>query len=71
MEQLPASLWIAACAHRLQQRWHTVDPLELEDVARDLWRDQRLRAMLPDAAAAEWLRPITEKPRAAAPINGH
>ncbi|MDH6594048.1 hypothetical protein M2165_003937 [Variovorax sp. TBS-050B] len=64
MEPLPATLWIAACAHRLQQRWHTVDPLELEDVARELWRDARLRAMSPAEAAADWLRPIT------APRNG-
>jgi hypothetical protein len=60
MENVPASLWIAACAHRLQQQWHTVDPLELEDVARDLWRDERLRAMQPDEAAVDWLKPITE-----------
>ncbi|HEY9027117.1 MAG TPA: hypothetical protein VIP05_22685, partial [Burkholderiaceae bacterium] len=51
-------LWIAACAHRLQQRWHTVDALELEDVARTLWRDARLRAMWPEDAAADWLRPV-------------
>jgi hypothetical protein len=38
MEKMPATLWIAACAHRLQQRWHTVDVLELEEVARDLAR---------------------------------
>ena len=60
MENMPATLWIAACAHRLQQRWHTVDALELEDLARDLRRDARLRAMLPDEAAVDWLRPITE-----------
>lgn len=60
MENMPAALWIAACAHRLQQRWHTVDALELEEVARDLRRDARLRAMLPDEAAMDWLRPITE-----------
>jgi hypothetical protein len=59
MENLPATLWIAACAHRLQRRWHTVDALELEDVARDLWRDERLRAMWPEEAATHWLRPIT------------
>jgi hypothetical protein len=61
MENVPATLWIAACAHRLQQQWHTVDLLELEDVARDLWRDARLRAMPPEEAAVEWLRPITER----------
>lgn len=60
MENLPATLWIAACAHRLRQRWHSVDALELEEVARTLRRDARLRAMLPDEAALDWLRPITE-----------
>lgn len=59
---MPATLWIAVCAHRLQQQWHTVDPLELEEVARDLWRDARLRSMSPEAAAVEWLKPITEQP---------
>ena len=34
-----------------------VDPLELEDVARDLWLDERL--MPPDQAAIDWLRPIS------------
>jgi len=58
MQNMPATLWIAACAHRLQQRWHTVDALELEDVARTLWRDARLRAMWPEHAAADWLRPV-------------
>jgi len=43
MDNMPANLWIAACAHRLQQQWHAVDPLDLEDVERDLWRDERLR----------------------------
>lgn len=60
MDNLPATLWIAACAHRLQQRWHTVDPLELEEVARELRRDERLRSMPPEAAADTWLKPITE-----------
>ncbi|MDH6170226.1 hypothetical protein M2282_005396 [Variovorax boronicumulans] len=58
MENIPATLWIAACAHRLRQRWHTVDVLELEDLARHLRRDARLRAMRPDDAAVDWLRPV-------------
>jgi len=60
MENIPATLWIAACAHRLRQRWHSVDALELEDVARTLRCDARLRAMSPDEAANDWLRPLTE-----------
>lgn len=59
MPHMPATLWIAACARRLQQQWHTVDFLELEDVARDLWRDERLRAMWPDETATQWLKPVT------------
>lgn len=34
------------------------DPLELEDVAAELWRDRRLRALPPAEAATDWLRPI-------------
>ncbi|MET3498139.1 hypothetical protein [Variovorax boronicumulans] len=60
MDSTPVNVWIAACAHRLQQQWHTIDPLELEDVARDLWRDERLRAMPPDEAAVDWPQPVNE-----------
>ena len=60
VDTVPVNLWIAACAHRLQQQWHTVDPLDLERVARDLWCDERLRAMPPDEVAVDWLKPINE-----------
>jgi hypothetical protein len=50
--------WIAICAHRLQQHWRTVDPLELELVAADLWADLQLRAMAPAEAATVWLKPV-------------
>lgn len=62
MDETPSDLWIAACAHRLQQRWRTVDPLELEEVAAELWRDERLRAMAPGDAAVAWLGPVTPLP---------
>ncbi|WPG35118.1 hypothetical protein [Variovorax sp. EBFNA2] len=58
MENVPEELWVAACAHRLQRQWHTVDPEQLEEVARDLARDPRLRAMDPGSAALDWLRPL-------------
>jgi hypothetical protein len=51
-------VWIAACAHRLQQHWRTVGPDLLEDVAGDLWADELLRAMAPAEAATDWLRPV-------------
>lgn len=52
----PARTWIAACAHRLQRQWRTVDPEQLEELAADLWRDERLRALEPTEAAVVWLR---------------
>ncbi len=61
MATLPAHIWIAACAHPLQQQWRTVDPAQLEDLAGDLWRDERLRAMGPDEAARGWLEPVTAR----------
>ena len=51
--------WIAVCAHRLQRQWRTVDPDLLDEVAGDLWREERLRARSPDAAAVMWLEPVT------------
>jgi hypothetical protein len=65
MEPLPAPVWIAACAHRLQRRWRTVDPSELENVAQTLWADERLRQMNPDEAARIWLAPIDNEGGAA------
>jgi hypothetical protein len=62
MQSVPPPLWIAACAHQLQRRWRTVHPAELEDVARSLWDDQRLRDMSPDEAARAWLAPIDRTP---------
>lgn len=62
MDLLPPSIWIAACAHRLQQQWRTVDPDQLEELAGDLWRDERLRSMPPSEAARVWLEPLSSEP---------
>lgn len=58
MKDEQTELWIAACAHRLHQHWHTVHADELEAVARELWGKPELRALAPEAAAAEWLKPV-------------
>lgn len=58
MEQ---DVWIAAFAHRLQRHWRTVHPDELDQVAADLWRDERLRGLGPVEAAEEWLKPIASR----------
>ena len=61
MESLNADVWIGACAHRLHQRWRTLDAAVLEDLARDLWHDEHLRTMPPAEAAAEWLKPVASE----------
>ena len=58
---LSDDIWIAACAHRLQQRWRTVDPVQLEEVADQLLHDKRFEGMKPAEAAAEWLKPIASR----------
>ncbi len=61
MDALPTSTWIAACAHQLQQQWRTVDPVQLEELAGYLWKDERLRQLSPCEAAQVWLEPVTGK----------
>lgn len=60
MFNAPDDLWIRACVVQLQRQWRTVDPEVLEDLAHDLARDERLRAMEPGKAALDWLRPIND-----------
>ena len=54
----PTRQWIIACAERLHERWHTVEATQLEEVAMDIWQDERLRTMEPGEAAAVWLLPV-------------
>jgi hypothetical protein len=56
MEEASRQAWIARCAHRLRERWRTVDLPSLEELAAQLWRDERLRSQHPEDAATEWLR---------------
>lgn len=61
METLLPTQWIHQCAERLHERWHTVEPAQLEEVAMDLWRDEGLRKMHPKDAASSWLVPVSSK----------
>ncbi len=61
MHTLLPTQWIAQCADRLHQRWRTVEPAQLEELAVDLWRDVQLRAMPPEEAAVAWLSPVKVK----------
>ncbi|KTT23225.1 hypothetical protein [Pseudacidovorax intermedius] len=65
MDKRDDEIWIAACAHRLQQHWRTVESSELAATARQIADDPELRAMAPSTAAARWLAPVE------APARGH
>jgi hypothetical protein len=58
MQQLRPTQWIVQCAQQLQERWHSVDHAQLEEVAVDIWKDERLRVLEPAEAATAWLAPI-------------
>lgn len=58
MDQLTPTQWIAKCAERLHERWHTVETAQLEEVAVGIWQDANLRSMEPSEAAATWLKPV-------------
>lgn len=58
MDDIAANTWIAACAHHLQKHWRTVDPVQLEEVAKELLENTQLQPLEPADAAALWLRPV-------------
>jgi len=65
MHHLTEAQWIAIAAHRLQHRWRSINPGQLDDLAADLWRDEQLRALEPANAVDKngWLRsgPTTQR----------
>ena len=63
MDSIAANTWIAACAHHLQKHWRTVDPVQLEEVAKELLENKPLE---PADEAALWLQPVMSTRRAAA-----
>jgi len=58
MHHLTQAQWIAIAAHRLQHRWRSINPGQLDDVAAELWRDERLRDLDPAKAVDHWLTPV-------------
>ena len=58
MDNSPPAQWVIQCAERLHERWQTVEPAQLEEVAMELWHDARLRSLPPAKAASLWLSPL-------------
>ena len=48
--------WIAWATDRLREQWPRVDPVSLEETARDLWRKDELRTCGPRQAVEKWLQ---------------
>ena len=57
---LSEAQWVAIAAHRLQYRWRSIDPGQLDELAAELWRDPALRALEPTIAIDAWLSPVWE-----------
>jgi hypothetical protein len=58
MHQLTEAQWVAIAAHRLQHRWRSINPGQLDDLAAELWRDESLRSLEPVVAVDTWLAPV-------------
>ena len=58
MHQLTETQWIAIAAHRLQHRWRSINPGQLDDLAAGLWRDEELRSLEPEHVVDTWLTPV-------------
>jgi len=56
MEESSRKTWVARCSHRLREQWRTIDLESLEDLAQELWADERWRVQPPEEAAVELLR---------------
>lgn len=55
MEDISPTQWVIQCAERLHERWKTVEPAQLEEVAMELWHDEQFRLLPPAEAASLWL----------------
>ena len=56
MHHLTEAQWVAIAAHRLQHRWRSINPGQLDDLTADLWQDEQLRALEPAKAVDKWLK---------------
>jgi len=48
--------WVARCSARLHAQWPRLHREQRDEVARDLWNDQRWQQSEPEVAVVEWLR---------------
>ncbi len=52
---METSEWVIRCSARLRAQWPRLQREQRDEVAADLWNDQRSRQMEPENAVAAWL----------------
>lgn len=52
---METSEWVIRCSARLHSQWPRLQRAQRDEVAADLWNDQRWRQMEPENAVAAWL----------------
>ena len=50
------SEWITRCSARLHAQWPRLRREQRDEVAKDLWSEQRWQQSEPEVAVVEWLR---------------
>ncbi|MDP9044156.1 MAG: hypothetical protein M3O01_05055 [Pseudomonadota bacterium] len=63
MHHLSQTEWVAIAAHRLHHRWRSINPLQLDEVAAELWKDAQWRELEPVRAVDAWLTPVSTSER--------
>ena len=53
---METSEWVARCSARLHAQWPRLQREQRDEVARDLWNDERWQGREPEVAVVEWLR---------------
>jgi len=54
--EMDTSEWVARCSARLHAKWLRLQREQRDEVAKDLWNDQRWQQSEPEIAVVEWLR---------------
>ena len=54
--EMETSEWVARCSARLHAQWPRLHREQRDEVAKDLWNDQRWQQSEPEVAVVEWLR---------------
>lgn len=54
--EMDTSEWVTRCSARLHAQWPRLHREQRDEVAKDLWNDQRWQQSEPEVAVVEWLR---------------